>query len=558
MELTHFSLYWLAYGITIILMALAAITFTFTYQSNHDRSALVSVITIISLTSLLATLLLLPVDVALISSTNSSRLGIKEKWATPEKIQDIVIGLKTLYIILYSFNAFVFLLIVPFTYFFYEEYDDNAAEEGYQTPGQRILGALKYTFMLSILILIFFFAGFLIPIVRDPKGYQFDLNFFKRLILEDHGEYAITFSLGMLISIGTILYIFFTAAGMAILPLSLIKSQPSIDASSLHADSASFLRENRQRQRQLQNLSNRTSYITDESERERLVNEERTLIRRINLASRLQARENRTIFKFLKKLRASLKPLRLIGGILLLCLSILIWISILVTGVDKVKNSLCKQECGYILNTINIYQPLNYILVKFSRIYPLDNVFMVILTLFFLSSSVAGIIRLGIRFFWIKLLEIRKDQTLPQAMLIVNVMLALMILALNYSVVMMVAPHYATFGTQTFCDAPSEKFPDGQPDCSMHLDLVKPCSELSSEYGYRNICTPSVISSVLGQVIVNFKSYGVFLFWAQFVFLIVFLLVFLIHLFRGPKFNLKKIDELAEIEEEESLLANQH
>ncbi|POS84106.1 hypothetical protein EPUL_003311 [Erysiphe pulchra] len=537
MQLAQITLYLLAYGVTIGLVALAAIIFSYSYQSNRDRSALVSIITIISLTSLLATLLLLPVDVALVSSTNSSRLGVKKEWATPEKVQEIVTTLRLFYITLYSVDAVLCLVIIPFTYFFYEEYDDVEAEEGYQTLAHRIFGALKYTLMFTILLLFFFLRRF-----SDSE--------------KDNGEHAITFSLGLLISIGTILYTLFTATGMAVLPLSLIKSQPTIDASNLHINTTSFLNENRERQRQLQYRTIRNNYAEDYRERERLVNEERTLIRRKNHASKLQEFENKPIAKILKKLENSLKPIKLIGGILLLCFSIIIWISILVTGVDKAKNSLCKQECGYILNNINIFQPLNYVFVESSKFFPLDNIVMVVLTLFFLSSSVAGIVKIGIRFFWIKLLEIRKGRTLPQAMLIITVMLALIILALNYSVVMMVVPHYATFGTQTFCDAP-ENFSDGQPDCSMHPDLVKPCSELSPEHGHNNICTPSVISSALSRVIVNFKFYGTFLFWAQFSFLVIFLLVFVIQLFRRPKFDLRIIDELAEIEEEESLLASQ-
>lgn len=557
MQLTLVTLYWLAYGVTIGLVALAAIIFTNVYQSYGDRSVLVSIITIISLTSSLATLLLLPVDVALVSSTNSSSLGVKKEWATPEKVQEIVTSLRTCYITLYSIDAVLCLVIIPFTYFFYEEYDDIESEEGHQTLAQRIFGALKYTLIFTILLLFFFFTGFLTPRVRDPKGSQFDLDFFKRLLIQDHGEHAITFSLGLLISIGTILYSFLTAGGMAVLPLSLIKSQPTVNASNLHADATTFLNENRERQRQLQYRTIRNNYAGDHREQERLVNEERTLIRRKKHASKLQQYESRPIIRILKKLESWLKPLKVIGGFSLLCFSIIIWTSILVTGVDKAKNSLCKQECGYILNNINIFQPLNYIFVECSKAFPLDNVIMVILTLFFLGSSVAGILKIGIRFFWIKLLDTRKGRTLPQAMLIISVMLALIMLALNYSVVMMVIPHYATFGTQTFCDNPAEKFPDGQPDCSKLPDLVKPCSELSPDHGQENICTPSVISSALSRVIVNFKFYGAFLFWAQFSFLVVFFLVFIIQLFRRPKFDLRIIDELAEIEEEESLLANQ-
>lgn len=61
------SLIWVAYAIAVALVLLVAIITTFTWQAPRDRSAVVSIVTIITLTSLLATVFLLPVDIALVS-----------------------------------------------------------------------------------------------------------------------------------------------------------------------------------------------------------------------------------------------------------------------------------------------------------------------------------------------------------------------------------------------------------------------------------------------------------------------------------------------------------
>ena len=180
---------------------------------------------------------------------------------------------------------------------------------------------------------------------------------------------------------------------------------------------------------------------------------------------------------------------------------------------------------------------------------------MALLVLFFFSSSVTGIASIGIRFLWIKLFEIRKGHTAPQALLIATVMLTLIMLAINYSIVMIVAPQYAIYGAQTFCSNPT-KLPDDQPDCSKHPELVKPCSELSTEYASKNVCTPSVVSTFLNRVTVNFPVFGALAFWAQFAFLGVFLIVFVTSLFRTPKLNLSELDADAEADEEEGLLAS--
>ncbi|TVY83514.1 putative lysosomal cobalamin transporter [Lachnellula suecica] len=558
MALIQTAFIWVAYAVAVALVALIAAIFTYTYQTPQDRSALVSTVTIITLTSLLATVLLLPVDIALVSSTTSTELGAKKDWATPEAVHNILLTLRIVYYTLYSFDAILCLLVVPFTYFFYEEYDEVDAEEGNQTFGQKFWGAFKYTLIFVVLVVILFLVGFFVPIARDRKDAHMDLDYFKRLLAENHGVRALTFALGLLICLGTLLYILYTAAGLALLPISFIKSAPSISAPQLSETTASALEQNRERQRQLEGRNagrDDEMPAKDQRELEALVREERTLVRRERLAAEAQGEGKSFIVRTWTKVCAVFRPLKLIGGILLLLLAIVIWVSMLITGIDKAKNSICKQHCGYILGSINVFQPINYIFVQSSKVFPVDYVLMALLVLLFFSSSVVGIATIGIRFLWIKLFEIRKGRTSPQALLLATVMLTLIMLALNYALAMIVAPQYAIYGAQTFCSNPT-RHPDDQPDCSNHKELIKPCSELSSEYASKNVCTPSVVSTFLNRVTVNFPFFGALAFWAQFAFLAVFLIVFVTSLFRTPKLDINQLDEDAEADEEEGLLAS--
>ena len=351
MALIQTAFIWVAYAIAVALVALIAAIFTYTYQNPRDRSALVSTVTIITLTSLLATVLLLPVDIALVSSTTST-LGAKKGWANPETVHNILLTLKIVYYFLYSLDAVLCLLIVPFTYFLYEEYDDVESDEGTQTFGQRILGALKYTVIFLLLIVILFIVGFFVPVAKDRKGAHLDLDYFRRLLAEKDGERALTFALGLLICLGTLLYILYTAAGLALLPISFIKSAPSISAPQLSETTASALEQNRERQRQLEGRNaGREGGLPAKEQREleALVREERTLVRRERLAAEAQGEGKSFIVRAWTKFCAVFRPLKLIGGILLLVLAIVIWISMLITGIDKAKNSICKQHCGYIL-----------------------------------------------------------------------------------------------------------------------------------------------------------------------------------------------------------------
>lgn len=166
-----------------------------------------------------------------------------------------------------------------------------------------------------------------------------------------------------------------------------------------------------------------------------------------------------------------------------------------------------------------------------------------------------GLGSIGIRFLWVTLFRIRKGYTTPNAMLMATVLLTLMVFALNYSLAMIVAPTYATFGPQTFCDRPSHT-PDLQPDCSKHHSAVKTCSERTDNPIAKMVCTPTVLSTFLNRITANFPYFGVVDFYAQFAFLGIFLIVFLVTLFRVPRLDEDQMDEDLRVEEEEGLLAS--
>lgn len=552
------SLIWVAYAVAVGLCLIAAIITTFTWQAPRERSAIVSIVAIISLTSLLATVLLLPVDIALVSATASSSRGAKKDWATPERVENILLTLKIVYYSLYSFDALLCLVIIPFSYFWYEEYDEVEVEEEGRTWTSRFLSAARYTLFFVALVVILFLLGFFVPAAGDHSKDNWDLDYFKKLIAQNHGEKALTFALGLLITLGTLLYVFYTGIGLALLPISLIKSAPSISAPQLSETTASQLEANRERQRQLEmRNTGRPDGMPrkDQRELDALVREEQTLVRRERLAAEAQGEGRSKLYQAWLKLCALLRPVKMIGGIFLLLLAVLIWVSMLITGIDKAKNSVCKAHCGYILGQINVFQPINFIFVKAAKVFPIDYILMALLILLLFSSSITGVATMGIRFLWVRIFQIRKGRTAPQALLIATVMLALIILGINYSVAMLMAPQYSIYGTQTFCtNEPAS--PDAQPDCSGHEDLIQSCSEALKFSHAKNVCTPSVMSTFLNRVTITWPFFGIVDFWAQFAFMGIFLVVFVTAFIRTPKVNMAEIDEDAEADEEESLLAS--
>lgn len=218
------------------------------------------------------------------------------------------------------------------------------------------------------------------------------------------------------------------------------------------------------------------------------------------------------------KIEAVFRPVKLLLGITLLLIGLLIGISMLLTGIDKAAHSVCKARCGYILGHVQIFNPINWIFVQSAKVFPVDYVLVTLLVLFFFFGSVVGISAVGIRFLWLRLFQIRKGHTSPQAMLMATVMLILVSLAIDYALVTLVAPQYAHYGPQTFCGRAPRR-PGAQPDCTNHTELVRPCSELADAPAAAEVCTPSFASTFINRVNLNYPYFGAFNFWAQFAFL---------------------------------------
>jgi LMBR1 domain-containing protein 1 len=344
------SLIWVAYGVAVAIALLVSIITVLTWQARHERSVAVSIVSIVSLTALLSTLLLLPVDIALVSSTASVHLGAKKDWATPDRVDGILLTLKIVYYTLYTFDALLCLIVIPFTYFWYEELDEVEEEEGTSSTGARLWRATKYTLGFVFLVVVLFLIGFFVPAAGKLPGKDTDLpDYFKRLLTANNGEKALTFGIGLLTTLGTLLYVVYTSSGLALLPVSFIKSAPSISAPQLSATTASELERNRELQRQLEmRNAGRMEGMSQKDRREMdaLLREERTLVRRERLAAEARGDGRGKIYQVWTKVQAVFRPLKLLGGIFLLLLSIVIFVSMLITGIDKAVNSVCKQHCG--------------------------------------------------------------------------------------------------------------------------------------------------------------------------------------------------------------------
>ena len=207
-------------------------------------------------------------------------------------------------------------------------------------------------------------------------------------------------------------------------------------------------------------------------------------------------------------------------------------------------NSLCGGRCGYIIGQAQVFNPVNYIFLQGSKAYPIDFIFMVILILYFFIATVVGIVFVGIRFLWfpplpalpnlqsrVDLYKIRRHGTLPQGLLMGTIFLMLSILALMYSLTTIVAPQYAHFGGQTYCNHTIGDWGEVR-DCTDVPQAILPCSSASEA---KDICTQTVVSLFLNRITLTFPFFGGVAFWGQFAFLGVWVVAGLAGVLRRPR-----------------------
>ena len=142
----------------------------------------------------------------------------------------------------------------------------------------------------------------------------------------------------------------------------------------------------------------------------------------------------------------------------------------------------------------------------------------------------------------VDLYKIRRRGTLPQGILMGTIFLMLVVLALNYSLTMVVVPQYAHYGNQRFCNHTIGDFGEVR-DCSKHPDFIFDCNGSKDA---EEVCTPAVVSTFIDRITLAFPFFGEVAFWAQFAFLGVWFITGIFGAISPPK-----LDETGGISDDE-------
>ncbi|KAG7462788.1 hypothetical protein MATL_G00188470 [Megalops atlanticus] len=437
--LTESVLGWSIFAFVLLVILAFCWVYIRKYQSRQESEVISTITAICALAIALITSALLPVDIFLVSYMKYPN-GTYKEWAasneTREQTENTVLyG----YYTLYSIILFCVFLWIPFVYFYYEERDDDNLNKCSQ-----VKNALKYTVGFLIVCTALLLIGAFVPLEAPPNQNSTQWQKVQYLFEElgsSHGLAALSFSISSLTLVGMLAVITYTAYGMSVLPLNLIKGTRSVVYERL--ENSEDIEEV---EHQIEKLKSKCEDGRPLSARDRRALQD--------LESRLQVlhRRERHLEVAEKscctRVGGALRPLKIVLGIFFILVALLFTVALFISNLDKALHS-AGINSGFVVFGTNLTNPLNELLLALQPVFPLDYILITVITMYFVFTSMAGIRNMGIWFFWIRLYKIRPRRTRPQALLFLCMILLLIVLHTSYMIYSL-APQYVMYGSQKY------------------------------------------------------------------------------------------------------------
>ncbi|KAJ1660840.1 hypothetical protein IWQ61_000299 [Dispira simplex] len=471
--------------------------------------------------------LLTVLDVFLVSATVDHYTGLKYAWVTPEVLARVQIGVQTAQYVLLVLMALLMFGVIPFVYFFYEENDLETSLSG------RLQNAAKYTLFIVVIVLLLLTTGFVLQLRRGLSGNDGDPGW-----AAPNWHEVLAFTMGVLLTLGMGVYILYTSVGLALLPLTLTQVRPSSASRDTIHRVERELDINRQMQRSIQ-LRYQNVRVPVNT-RDRMLLEELTKQERFYL-QQLEETHQATRPRLWGSgcLPTVNRLLRGLMGFVLIALSWSVLLSIALTSIAKITQSVCGRDCGYSLDQAFLANPMAFAFQQLSQLFPADVLGFAGLFTFLVVCTLVTVVYQGIGVLGIvRFYRVAPRSTSPQALLCLATMVMFAVWALSYNLATHIVPHYLTFGSQVYCNRTVEVIPTTQfvpmeltwrRDCTDHPEFIVPCDANAPG----TICTPTQFSSLFHSVAQGYPIFGVGFFHVQWVFLGLNLLSFAVFLVKS-------------------------
>lgn len=490
-----------------------------------------TVAVVLSLTVSILCAMLIPVDIYVISEGD-----IKSESLHMTISQDHV---RNAYLTLFASLLFLAFCLVPHAYFYGEErgsgFDDEKMDSKSCVTAARSTAFFVGFILFLLVVSLNFRPGHTETLDKAWESQDKAARWVSDLLDTEHqGLNAISFSIACLTVLGVMGWILYTAYGMAALPFAWLRGKQSAmeQRQDLEQSIASIREKYRIIQAKYPSREDGTVDLSrmkaiDRKELSRLQREYKNLMQHNYKLQEIEKRAGMVIPRLLQ----ILVPFRWAIGVGMMCISLLVAVSLLLTLIDRLLNSDCGLSCGYTLKERRIFNPADEIFLRLSEIFPMDFLVLGVLVLYIFTASVFGIVCLGIRFLCFTMYALRVRKSMPQALLVLCNVMAYILLALCMAL-LTIAPNYTAFGSQTV------KTTDGSAGrCSLERQ-----ESVQS-------CQVSVISAFFTRIAIAMPLFSMVYFFANWAFIVVFAFVFfscLVYQQREPY-----LEAVSECDEEE-------
>ena len=478
-------------------------------------------------------------------------------------------NVKQLYYTIFSTIAGYIGIVIPFTIFFYRQ---NSNEIG---CCQRFASALKRTTMFAAGLLTAFLLGLAFRPGHTKWAKEADTQHWANKLFDTKhaGASAMLFVVGMLSSAGVCAWMTFTAYGLAVIPLNLIRGYRSLEEERLEIETKLLKIKSRERTLEMKRKSSSYTSEYEKASAIKLKRKSHALKRHTQALQDLQ--DASTFGGGYGALNGCGKRSKVILGMFLLLVSILITSALLLSANDTGlgsgvssndlkamghpggnKNSkattkgqqangkghvpkaclddpngiLCAMNTGYLGTLVHkkrMYNPLDHLLVDLASSFPLDLVLLGICLIYLALASFVGLTRMGIRCLCCSVYSYRKKQSSGTAVLVLSAIFMFISLAIIVQLGS-IAPQYTTFGPQHFSDdmaVPGAKGTVKVKRCTLENDLegiVLNEKGVNIGKGMKH-CTMSQVALLLIQMVKIYPIFSHVFFASSWFFVLIFI-----------------------------------
>ncbi|KAJ6245285.1 lysosomal cobalamin transporter-related [Anaeramoeba flamelloides] len=410
-----YGLTWLFFGIFSLVCLLISIFIVFYYSHKTEGEKLTKVVSILSLFLPMIVFCVVPLDIYSLDGKT-----------------DRETSLKVVYYLIFSLILVLSFILIPFAIFFFEAEDEDT------TTKKKVISALKFTACTVVIVVILLLVGLLVQpgsVPSDQKNEEWVTDLFGN---ENRGDSMLLFPISCMSFLGVLLFLLYMPVGFGLTPVSMIKKGDEGTKFGSEQSNKDLTRKEALETKQM--ISGKTLSKKEKKELDTLTKKSRLL------EHDREKQEEKPQSGKMNKVIGCLSISERIFGVIFIIISLFILACFMTSLIEKLISSKCGWRCGFLLNEPS-KNPFDLALLAMSKAFPVDMIFLSIISVYFLLTALSGIVRWQPRILCFKLWRLKGRRSDDQAILITALYLLLITIMVLFEY-HSIAPQYTTFGNQ--------------------------------------------------------------------------------------------------------------